>query len=247
LEILSLSLNNSKGFSKKVMIFSEFQVFRIIAPGLVDNAFDPRSEENKFIPGCVSLDRQGQWGSIKDIVFHRIDEMLRWRCSSRVTGEGTFLKVSCTHRTGDLGVSTMPAPADADRVDEPEVSEAANILVDLVQGILQEVNLLGSQVVGDSLPQVLGQGHEALLKLLAFLGEVNTIFPSVPGIGLAKDEAFLLQGVDHPGDVRLVFRGFFGDFPLGEAVFLPEMPDDGPLLRSNLEAVLFEEPLQGRF
>ena len=163
-----------------------------------------------------------------------------------MTAEGILLEVSPGHRTGDPGVSTGPAPADADCVDEPEVSEAANILVDLVQGILQEVDLLGSQILGDSLPQVLGQGHEALLKLPAFLGEVNTIFPPVPGIGLAKDQALLLQGVNHPGDVGLVFRGLFGDFPLGEAVFLPEMPDDGPLLRSNLEAVLFEEPLQGR-
>ncbi len=197
------------------------------------------------MPGGISLDRQGRWGAGKSLQF-----IIVMRCfdgaAARVTGEGTFLKVSGGHRTGDTGVSTLTAPADADRVDEPEVSEAGNVLVDLVQGILQEVDLLGSQIVGDSFPQVLGQGHEALLKLLAFLGEVNTIFPPVPGIGLAKDEAFLLQGVDHPGDVRLVFRGLFGDFPLGEAVFFPEMPNDGPLLRSNLEAVLFEEPLQGR-
>jgi hypothetical protein len=33
LELLSLSLNDSKGFSKKVMIFSGFQAFRIIAFG----------------------------------------------------------------------------------------------------------------------------------------------------------------------------------------------------------------------
>jgi hypothetical protein len=42
LELLSLSLNNSKGFSKKTMIFSEFQAFRSIAPGLVDNSSEPR-------------------------------------------------------------------------------------------------------------------------------------------------------------------------------------------------------------
>jgi hypothetical protein len=59
LELLSLSLNNSKRFSKKAMIFSEFQVFRIIAPGVVDNSSEPRSGENKLIPGGVSLDRDG--------------------------------------------------------------------------------------------------------------------------------------------------------------------------------------------
>jgi hypothetical protein len=32
LELLSLSLNNSKGFSKKAIIFSKLQAFRIIAP-----------------------------------------------------------------------------------------------------------------------------------------------------------------------------------------------------------------------
>jgi hypothetical protein len=32
LELLSLSLNNSKGFSKKAMKFSEFQAFRITRP-----------------------------------------------------------------------------------------------------------------------------------------------------------------------------------------------------------------------
>jgi hypothetical protein len=42
LELLSLSLNNIKGFSKKAMIFSEFQAFRSIAFSLVDNSFDPR-------------------------------------------------------------------------------------------------------------------------------------------------------------------------------------------------------------
>jgi len=41
LELLSLSLNNSKGFSKKAIIFSEFQVFRIIAPRLADNSSGP--------------------------------------------------------------------------------------------------------------------------------------------------------------------------------------------------------------
>jgi hypothetical protein len=34
LELLSLSLNNSKGFSKKAIIFSEFQAFGVIAPSL---------------------------------------------------------------------------------------------------------------------------------------------------------------------------------------------------------------------
>ena len=42
LELLSLSLNNSKGFPKKAIIFSEFQAFRISAPGLADNASEPR-------------------------------------------------------------------------------------------------------------------------------------------------------------------------------------------------------------
>jgi hypothetical protein len=42
LELFSLSLNNIKGFSKKAMIFSEFQAFRSIAFNLVDNSFDPR-------------------------------------------------------------------------------------------------------------------------------------------------------------------------------------------------------------
>jgi hypothetical protein len=42
LELLSLSLNNIKGFSKKAINFSEFQAFRSIAFSLVDNAFDPR-------------------------------------------------------------------------------------------------------------------------------------------------------------------------------------------------------------
>jgi hypothetical protein len=42
LELLSLSLNNSKGFSKKAMNFSEFQAFRSIAPGLADHASEPR-------------------------------------------------------------------------------------------------------------------------------------------------------------------------------------------------------------
>jgi hypothetical protein len=37
LKLLFLSLNNSKGFLKKTIIFSEFQVFRTIAPGLADN------------------------------------------------------------------------------------------------------------------------------------------------------------------------------------------------------------------
>jgi hypothetical protein len=63
LEILSLSLNNSKGFSKQVMIFSEFQAFRIIVFAFVDNPPGPRSAEDDFISGGVSLDRQGQWGS----------------------------------------------------------------------------------------------------------------------------------------------------------------------------------------
>jgi hypothetical protein len=42
LELLSLSLNNIKGFSKKAMIFSEFQAFRSIVFNLVNNSFDPR-------------------------------------------------------------------------------------------------------------------------------------------------------------------------------------------------------------
>jgi hypothetical protein len=62
LELLTLSLNNSKGFSKKAMIFSEFQVFRIIAPGLVENSSESRSGENKLLPGGVSLDRYGCTG-----------------------------------------------------------------------------------------------------------------------------------------------------------------------------------------
>jgi hypothetical protein len=39
LEFFSLSLNNSKGFSKKAINFSEFRVWRISAPGLVDKSF----------------------------------------------------------------------------------------------------------------------------------------------------------------------------------------------------------------
>ena len=97
------------------------------------------------------------------------------------------------------------------------------------------------------LPQGLGQGQEALVKLLAFLGEVNAEFPAVPGIGLAKDQAFFLQGIQHPGDVGLVFGGLFPDFPLGEALFLPEMADDGPLLRGDLKAVLFEKRCKADF
>jgi hypothetical protein len=42
LKPLSLSLNNNKGFSKKAIIFSEFQAFRISAPIWVDNASGPR-------------------------------------------------------------------------------------------------------------------------------------------------------------------------------------------------------------
>jgi hypothetical protein len=53
LELLSLSLNNSKGFSKKAIIFSEFQADRISAPGLAANAFDPRLGENAPIAGGV--------------------------------------------------------------------------------------------------------------------------------------------------------------------------------------------------
>jgi hypothetical protein len=56
LELLSLSLNNNKGFSKKAIIFSEFQAFSISAPGLVDNSFDPRFGcKVKFSPGDVSM------------------------------------------------------------------------------------------------------------------------------------------------------------------------------------------------
>jgi hypothetical protein len=131
-------------------------------------------------------------------------------------------------------------------VGEPEISEAANIFVDFVQGSLQAVDFRRGQVLDDPLSQVLSQGHEALLELLAFLGEINAILPAVPGIGLAKDQALVLQGIDHPGDVGLVFRGLLGNFPLGEAVFFPEMADDGPLLRGDLEAVLLKKPLQGR-
>jgi hypothetical protein len=43
LVLLSLSLNNSKGFSKKTMVFSAFQAFSSIAPGLTEN-----SSENKI-------------------------------------------------------------------------------------------------------------------------------------------------------------------------------------------------------
>jgi hypothetical protein len=50
LELLSLSLNNSKGFSKKAIIFSEFQAFGVIAPSLADNSFAPRFGQNKLIP-----------------------------------------------------------------------------------------------------------------------------------------------------------------------------------------------------
>jgi hypothetical protein len=41
LELLSLSLNNSKGFSKKAINFSEFQAFGISGPDLADNASEP--------------------------------------------------------------------------------------------------------------------------------------------------------------------------------------------------------------
>jgi hypothetical protein len=43
LELFSLSLNNSKGFSKKTIIFSEFQAFRSIARGLGENSPEPGS------------------------------------------------------------------------------------------------------------------------------------------------------------------------------------------------------------
>jgi hypothetical protein len=49
LELLSLSLNNSKGFSKKTIIFSEFQAFRKNAPGLIGNFFGYRSGGNELI------------------------------------------------------------------------------------------------------------------------------------------------------------------------------------------------------
>jgi hypothetical protein len=56
LELLSLSLNNSKGFSKKAMNFSEFQAFRIGAPGLAGNSSDPDlGNKGKFSPGVVSM------------------------------------------------------------------------------------------------------------------------------------------------------------------------------------------------
>ncbi|HZK14416.1 MAG TPA: hypothetical protein VFC55_07840, partial [Desulfobaccales bacterium] len=41
LELISLSLNNNKGFSKKAIIFSEFQASIISAPSLVANSLDP--------------------------------------------------------------------------------------------------------------------------------------------------------------------------------------------------------------
>jgi hypothetical protein len=69
LELLSLSLNNSKGFSKKVMIFSGFQAFRIIACGLVDHAAEPRFEKDRFIPGGVPLDRQGRGDDRRILYF----------------------------------------------------------------------------------------------------------------------------------------------------------------------------------
>jgi hypothetical protein len=59
LELFSLSLNNSKGFSKKAIIFSGFQAFGISAPGLVDNSFDPDFSKIKLGPGGVSPDRYG--------------------------------------------------------------------------------------------------------------------------------------------------------------------------------------------
>ena len=48
------------------MIFSGFQAFRIIAFGLVDNSSEPRFEEDRFIPGGVSLDRQGGTGRARE-------------------------------------------------------------------------------------------------------------------------------------------------------------------------------------
>lgn len=122
---------------------------------------------------------------------------------------------------------------------------AADIPVDSVEDILNVVNLRLGQVLGDALPQGLGQGREVIVQLLAFLGQVNAEFAAVPGVGLAEDETLLLQGVQHPGDVGLVFGGLFPDLPLGEALFLPEMANDGPLLRGDLETVLFETALQG--
>jgi hypothetical protein len=46
LELLSLSLNNSKGFSKNAMIFSEFQAFRRIAMSLVTIPLTPDLGKN---------------------------------------------------------------------------------------------------------------------------------------------------------------------------------------------------------
>jgi hypothetical protein len=42
LELLSLSLNNSKGFSKKAINFSEFQALGISVSSLADNPSEPR-------------------------------------------------------------------------------------------------------------------------------------------------------------------------------------------------------------
>src|SRR5660398_204141 len=66
LSLNTLSLNNSKGFSKKAIIFSEFQVFRSIAFSLVDNSFDPPIwVKVKFSPGGVSMSlARGQTGPL---------------------------------------------------------------------------------------------------------------------------------------------------------------------------------------
>jgi hypothetical protein len=60
LELLSSSLNNSKGFSKKAINFSEFQAFGIGLPGLADISRDPRFGENKPIPWGPILGLKGK-------------------------------------------------------------------------------------------------------------------------------------------------------------------------------------------
>ena len=61
------------------------------------------------------------------------------------------------------------------------------------------------------------------MELFAFFGEVNAILAPVPGVGLAKNQVFFLQCVEHPGDVGLVFEDLFSDLPLGQPVFLTQM------------------------
>jgi hypothetical protein len=61
------------------MIFSEFQAFRIIAPGLADNSLEAGAEEDKFIPGGVSLDRQDRRRSLAVLECITMYEMLQRR------------------------------------------------------------------------------------------------------------------------------------------------------------------------